>query len=90
MATHRTVNDQDSKPSKYRSLVPLGGAGVIMIVLGFIIGWVWLVWLGFILFLAAAFLTRLWFFGDWIPTLFAAKERDHEDSWNLPPPPTLE
>src|SRR5712691_5190978 len=33
MATHRTVNDQYSKPSKYRSLVPLGGAGVIMIVL---------------------------------------------------------
>ncbi len=61
-----------------------------MIVVGFIVGWVWLVWLGFILFLAAAFLTRLWFFGDWIPTLFSVKERDHEDSWNLPPPPTLE
>ena len=90
MATRRTVNDSNSKPSPYRSLVPLGGAGVIMIVLGFIIGSVLLVWLGFIFFLAAAFLTRLWFFGEWIPTLLAAKEREHEDSWHLPPPPTLE
>src|SRR6266852_4914305 len=84
-----TVNDPNSKPSPYRSLVPLGGAGVIMLVLGFIIpGWGWLAWVGFILILAAAFLTRLWFFGDWIPTMFQAKERDNKDS--LPPPPTVE
>ena len=88
-ANRRTENDPDSKPSPYRGLVFLGVAGFIMLVLGFIIGWVWLVWLGFALIFAAAFTFRLWFIGNWIPTLFTEKERDQEDSWRLPPPPTV-
>ena len=82
--------EQDnSKPSRYRLPLFVGVAGVILLVLGFIIpGWGWLAWLGLILFFAVAFTVRLWFVGDWIPALFAAKERDHEDS--LPPPPTVE
>ena len=88
MANRRTVNNPDSKPSKYRYLVFLGVAGVVILVLGFIIpGWGWLAWLGFILIFAVAFTVRLWFTGDWIPALFAEKERDNKDS--LPPPPTI-
>ena len=91
MTNRQTMNNPNSKPSQYRLPLFVGGAGVIMLVLGFTIpGWGWLAWLGFILIFAVAFTVRLWFVGDWIPTLFAAKERDHEDSWNLPPPPTLE
>jgi hypothetical protein len=92
MASRRTVNDQNSKLSKYRLPLFLGVAGVLSLVLGFIIpvqGWnVLLIFLGLILFLAAAFSIRLWFIGDWIPTLFAEKERGNKD--DLPPPPTVE
>jgi hypothetical protein len=86
MANSRPGNDTNSKPSRYRYPLIVGGAGVISLILGFIIlGWLWLAWLGFILILAAAFLIRVSFFGDWIPTLFAAKERDHKDNLTLPP-----
>jgi hypothetical protein len=78
-----------SKPSPYRLPVLLGAAGVILLVLGFIIGWTWLVLLGFALLLAAAFSVRLWFLWDWTPTLFAEKAHD-EDPWHILPPPTLE
>jgi hypothetical protein len=89
MTTSPTESSPNRKPTHYRSLVPLGGAGVILLVLGFIIGLTWLAWLGLICILATAFLTKLWFFGDWAPTLLAAKEHDHENPWHLPPPPTL-
>lgn len=92
MANRRTVNDPNSKPSNNRDLAFVGVAGVILIVLGLVLGfiipgWGWLAWLGFILILAAAFTFRLWFIGNWIPTLFADKEHDNEDF--LPPPPTI-
>jgi len=91
-ANRRTENDPDSKPSKNRDLAFVAVAGVILlvigVVLGFIIpGWGWLAWLGFILLLAAAFTFRLGFIGAWTPTLLAEKERDNEDF--LPPPPTI-
>ncbi len=61
-----------------------------MLILGFIIpGWGWLALLGFLLIWAAALTFRLGFIGTWIPTLLAEKERDNEDSWRLPPPPTM-
>ena len=89
MTNRQTMNDPNSKPSQYRLPLFVGAAGVIMLVLGFTIpGWGWLAWLGFILIFAVAFTVRLWFIGDWIPTLFAAKERDNEN--DLPPPPTVE
>ena len=89
-ANRRNVNDPGSKPSKNRDLAFVAVAGVILLVLGFIIpGWGWLAWLGFILLIAAAFTFRLGFIGAWTPTLFAEKERDNEDSWRLPPPPTM-
>ena len=89
MIKRQTMNDPKRKPSQYRLPLFVGGAGVIMLVLGFTIpGWGWLAWLGFILLFAVAFTVRLWFVGDWIPTLFAAKERDNEN--DLPPPPTVE
>ncbi len=92
MVPRRTVNDQNSKPSQYRLPLIVGVAGVLSLVLGFIIpvqGWnVLLILLGFILLLAVAFSIRLWFIGDWIPTLFAEKERGNKD--DLPPPPTVE
>ena len=89
MANRRPGNGPNSKSSSYRLPLFVGLAAVIMLVLGFLIpGWGWLAWLGFVLILVAAFLIRVKFVGDWIPTLFAAKERDNED--NLPPPPTIE
>jgi len=93
-ANRRTENDPDSKPSKNRDLAFVAVAGVILlvigVVLGFIIpGWGWLALLGFLLIWAAALTFRLGFTGTWIPTLLAEKERDNEDSWRLPPPPTM-
>jgi len=90
MVPRRTVNDPDTKPSPYRLPILVGLAGVILLALGFIIpiqGWnVLLIVLGLMLLFAAAFIIRLWFIGDWIPTLFAEKGRDSKD--DLPPPPT--
>jgi len=92
MVPRRTVNDPNNKPSQYRLPFFVGVAGVILLALGFIIpvqGWnVLLIALGSILLFAAAFSIRLWFIGDWIPTLFAEKERDNKD--DLPPPPTAD
>jgi hypothetical protein len=79
----------NSQSLPYRYPVVVGAAGVILLVLGFIIpGWGWLAWLGFILIIVAAFLIRIRFVGDWIPTLLAGKERDNKN--DLPPPPTVE
>ncbi len=90
MEARRTVNDQNRKPSPYRLPLVIGAAGVLLLVLGFLIpvpGWnVFLILLGFILILAAAFSIRLSFMGDWIPTLFAENERGNKG--DLPPPPT--
>jgi hypothetical protein len=92
MAIGRPENALERKTSKYRFPLIVGVAGLILIVLGFIIpvlGWnAVIIWLGFILLIAAAFSVRLWFIGDWIPTLLAEKERGKED--DIPPPPTLE
>lgn len=92
MANTRPENELKSKPSKYRLPLFVGVAGIILLVLGFIIpvqGWNLLfIWLGIILLFAAAFSVRLWFIGDWIPTLLAGKERGKDD--DLPPPPTVE
>jgi hypothetical protein len=92
MAIGRPENELERKTSKYRFPLIVGVAGLILIVLGFIIpvlGWnTLIIWLGFILLIAAAFSVRLWFIGDWIPTLLAEKERGKED--DIPPPPTLE
>jgi hypothetical protein len=92
MVPRRTVNDPNTKPSQYRLPLFVGVAGIILLVLGFIIpvhGWnLLLIVLGLILLFAAAFSIRLWFIGDWIPTLFAEKEPDNKD--DLPPPPTVE
>jgi hypothetical protein len=75
--------------SRYRLPLLIGVAGVILLVLGFIIpGWGWLAWLGLVLFLAAAFSVRVSFIGDWIPTLFARKERGNKN--DIPPPPTAD
>lgn len=88
MANRRIVNDQNSQPASYRLPFFLGGAGVVMLVLGvFILGWVWLAWLGFFLTFAAAFSIKLSFIGDWIPSLYTEKERGKD---GLPPPPTME
>ena len=90
MKNRRCVNDQNSQPSPFRLPFFLGGAGVLMLVLGvFVLGWVWLALLGFFLIFASAFSIKLSFVGDWIPALYDEKEHDHEDSWRLPPPPTL-
>ena len=92
MTNQRTENDLERTPSKYRFPLLLGVAGLILIVVGFIIpvqGWnLLLIWLGFILLLAVAFSIRLWFIGDWIPTLLAENERGKE--YDIPPPPTPE
>ena len=92
MVNRRPGNDPMSKPSKYRLPFYVGVTGLILLVLGFIIpvqGWnALLMVLGFILLFAAAFSIRLGFIGDWIPTLFAEKERGKED--DIPPPPTVE
>ena len=62
---------------------------VVMLVLGLTIpGLGWIAWVGLIVIILAAFLIRIRFVGDWIPTLFGPKERDNED--NVPPPPTVE
>lgn len=74
------------KPSKYRINLFVGAAAVLMIVLGFVIpGWQWLIFVGAVLFFAAAFSVRAWFVEGWIPTMFANKGPGHNDS---PPPPT--
>ncbi len=79
----------NSQPSPYRYPAVVGVAGVVMLVLGFTIpGWGWIAWVGLIVIIVAAFLIRIRFVGDWIPTLFGAKERDNEH--DLPPPPTVE
>mgnify|MGYP002404275163 CR=1 FL=1 len=89
-ANRRTENDPNSKPSQYRVLVFLGVAGVIMLVLGFIIpGWGWLALLGFLVIWAAALTFRVGFIGAWIPTLFAETEKERDNKDFLPPPPTI-
>jgi hypothetical protein len=64
---------------------------VLLLVLGFLLpvgGWnVLLVVLGILLILAAAFSIRVVFIRDWIPTMFAEKERGNKG--DLPPPPTI-
>lgn len=91
MEPPRPDNNENRKPSSYRLPLVIAAAGVLLIVLGFIIpvgGWnVLLVLLGIILFIAAAFSIRLWFIGDWIPSLFAEKKRGNKD--DIPPPPTI-
>lgn len=58
-----------------------------MLVLGvYVLGWVWLAFLGFFLTFAAAFSIRLSFFGSWTPALYDEKEQDKD---SLPPPPTM-
>ncbi len=92
MANTRPENELKSKPSKYRLPLIIGVAGLIFIVLGFIIpvlGWnTLLIWLGIILLLGASFSARVWFIGDWIPTLLAENERGKGN--DIPPPPTVE
>jgi hypothetical protein len=92
MTNLRSENDLDRTPSKYRLPLVVGMAGLILLVVGFLLpvqGWnALLMVLGFILLFAAAFSIRLWFIGDWIPTLLAEKERGKED--DIPPPPTVE
>ncbi|HEV7234602.1 MAG TPA: hypothetical protein VGN15_00390 [Ktedonobacteraceae bacterium] len=79
----------NNQPPPYRYAVIVGAAGVVMLVLGFTIpGLGWIAWVGLIVTIPAAFLIRIRFVGDWIPTLFGPKERDKEN--NLPPPPTVE
>ena len=61
MANHR---DPNSKLPQYRVPFCLGGAGVIILVLGFIIpGWGWLLWLGLTFAFSAAFALFLWVYG---------------------------
>jgi hypothetical protein len=92
MTNLRTENDLERKASKYRLPLFAAVAGSILVIVGFILpvqGWnALLIWLGFILLLAVAFSIRLWFIGDWIPTLLAEKERGKDG--DIPPPPTLE
>src|SRR5438309_5644894 len=69
------------KPSKYRINLFVGAAAVLMIVLGFVIpAWQWLIFVGAVLFFAAAFSMRVWFVEGWIPTMFANKGPGHNDS----------
>ena len=78
----------NNQPSPYRYAVAVGAAGVVMLVLGFTIpGLGWIAWVGLVVIIVAAFLIRIQFVGDWIPTLFGPKERDNEE--DIPPPPTL-
>ena len=77
------------KLSPYRLSVLLGAAAVLLLVLGFILGWTWLALLGFIFFISAAASLRTRFFLDWRPTLVKANEQD-EDPWHILPPPTRE
>lgn len=91
MNNRRRANDQNSQPSPYRVPFFLGGAGVLMLVLGlFVLGWVWLALLGFCLTLAAAFSIRVSFFGgwagNWAHALYDEKDQGKDD---LPPPPTM-
>jgi hypothetical protein len=92
MAIGRPENELERKTSKYRFPLIVAAAGLIFIVLGFIIpvlGWnTLLIWLGIILLLGASFSAKIWFIGDWIPTLFAENERGKGN--DIPPPPTLE
>ena len=62
MATPPPESRPHSKPSPYRLPVVLGAAGVILLVLGFLMGWGWLALVGFLLILGAAYSVRLWFF----------------------------
>lgn len=94
MAPVRTVNDQNRKPSPYRLPLLLAVAGVLLLVLGFLLpvhGWnMLLIALGLILLLAVYLSMQLWFKGAGIAGLFAEKERDTEDnSPHLPLPPPL-
>ncbi len=90
MANRMLENEPKSKTSKNRLSLYVGVAGVILLVLGIVIPFqewkLLLIWLGFILLFALAFSFRLWFIGDWIPTLLADNERGNKD--DIPPPPT--
>jgi hypothetical protein len=92
MPNLRTENDFERTSSKYRLPLSVGVVGLIFIILGFIIpvlGWnTLLIWLGIILLLGASFSAKIWFMGDWIPTLFAENESGKGN--DIPPPPTLE
>jgi len=78
----------ERKRSPYRLHLLIGAVGVLLIVLGFVIpGWQWLIFVGALLFFAAAFTLRLWFVEGWIPTLFANKGTGND---HLPPPPTVD
>ena len=89
MAPRRTVSVQASKLSRYRLPLLVGVAGVLLLVLGFVIpGWWWLALLGLLLCLGAGLSQRSWWTGDWIPgwwsvekdqRLWEEKDRDHED-----------
>lgn len=89
MATLPTESSPTRKPSPYRLPVLLGAAGIILLVLGFIMGLTWLAMAGFLLFLSAAFSLRAWFFWDWRPSLYKTNEHD-EDPWHILPPPARE
>ena len=90
METRRPENVQNSQPSPYRLPLFVGAILLVLGLLGFLLpvqGWNWLlIVLGLTLLFAVVFSIRLRFIGDWIPTLFAAKERGKEG--DLPPPPT--
>ena len=93
MANSRPENVYNSQPSPYRLPLSVGAVGAILLMLGLlgflfpVQGWNWLpIVLGFALLFAVAFSIRLWFIGDWIPTLFADKEQGK--GGDLPPPPT--
>ena len=79
----------ERKSSPYRLSVLLGAVAVILLMLGFILGWTWLALVGFLLFVSAAASLRTRFFMDWRPTLVKANEHD-EDPWHILPPPTRE
>ena len=86
MTNRRTPHILKSKPSRYQYAVLVGATGVILLVLGFIIaGWVWLVWGGFALILAAVYFVSS---GSWptLPTYLARQEPD--DNQSSPPSPT--
>ena len=89
MATPPTESSPTRKLSPYLLSVLLGAAGVILLVLGFILGLTWLALVGFLLFISAAASLRTRFFLDWRPSLVKVNEHD-EDPWHILPPPTRE
>jgi fatty acid desaturase len=93
MEERRTPNPFNRKPWRYLYAVLVGGAGVIMFVLGFNIpGWQWLTWLGFAFILATIYFVRSWFIGPILPSagpiskFFVERERETDD---LLPPTTV-